>query len=107
MNRRDFLKLGGAVSAVLLFQASPLGRSINIPSSTQAKGQTYRGTADGKIYVLAADGKTWQLLTNFGPEYSVTRVDRDLLGNVFARLVFARRQFELTLAKDGRSWLLS
>ena len=107
MNRRDFLKLSGAVSVALLFQISPLGRSMNVLPSAQAKGETYRGTPDGKIYVLAADGKTWQLLTNFGPEYSIIRMGRDLGGQVYARLSFAGRRFDLNLLEDGKSWRLA
>ena len=100
MNRRDFLKLGGAVSVAVLFKLP------GQPTHVEAKGMQYRGTADGKIY-KSSDRKNWELLTDFGPGYSVARVDADLHGQVFARLRCSGRAIELNLLKDGKTWWLN
>jgi hypothetical protein len=102
MNRRDFLKFGGAASATLLLLATPAGSMLG-PKEAQAKGVRYHGTADGKIY-KSADGKSWEQMVNFGPDYTVTRVVADVRGNVSARLAYAGLPIYLHLQPDGKTW---
>ena len=58
MNRRDVLKLGGALSIALLLNASPLGKMLRSPSHAGALGVRYRGSRDGRIYTSADNGKS-------------------------------------------------
>lgn len=103
MNRRDFLKLSGAASIALLLQAGPAGKLLGAPTQAEAKGVLYRGTPHGKIY-RSPDGKKWEQMVNFGPDYSIDRVDKDLRGQVFARLRYSGRAFEIRLLDDGKTW---
>ena len=105
MNRRDFLKLGGATSLALLLQATPLAKALGFSHQrAAAAGILFRGTTDGKIYTSADNGKTWDLMVNFGSAYSIRRIARDSSGQVIATLRYARRAFELALSENGKSW---
>ena len=104
MNRRDALKLGGAFSLALLLNASPLGKLLRSPSHAAARGVLYRGSRNGCIYTSADNGKTWTKMTDFGPDFLVRGVARDLSGQVYARLQYRSRSFDLHLLDDGRTW---
>ena len=104
MNRRDFLKLGGLFSTALFVQFNLLGKLAVHPLEVESHGNLYRGTSDGKILISADLGETWQLHTNFGPEFSILRLATDLLGQVHAQLEFAGHPFELALAANSKMW---
>jgi hypothetical protein len=59
---------------------------------------------DGKIYVSANAGKSWQLHTTFGSEFSIFGLRENLWGQVHAELGFDDHSFELTLAQHGTMW---
>lgn len=104
MNRRDFLKIGAILSAVLVVQISPLGLRLNPPVEVEAENGIYRGTSDGKIYVSRDERKAWQLHTNFGPAFSILNLDKNSEGQVQARLGLDRHDIHLTLSTDNIRW---
>jgi hypothetical protein len=104
MNRRDFLKLGGAASALLAFPLGPLVKGIDSLAVVELDGITYRGTPDGKVYTSADAGRTWKQLTDFGPKISVFSLTLIPRGRIYARLGFAGRAFGLTWSQADRTW---
>ena len=104
MYRRDFLKLSGLLSAAVFMQFNPLGKAASLPVEVESQGKLYRGTADGKIYISADTGESWQLHTNFGSGFPVLHLTADFWGQVYARLGFESRSFELALVQNGKTW---
>jgi len=104
MVRREFLKLSGLFSAALLVQIHPLRKATSFPAEVVSQGKHYRANSDGKIYVSADAGKSWQLHTNFGSDFSILDLWTDLWGQVQVQLGFAGRSFILTLAREGKIW---
>ena len=104
MNRRDFLKLGGLASAALFVQFNLLGGITTRPIEVESHGIRYRGDSDGKIMISTDEGKTWQLHTNFGSEFSIRSLITDIWGQVNAQLEFEGYSFDLILAQNGNSW---
>jgi hypothetical protein len=104
MNRRDVLKLGGAFSLALLLNVSPIGKLLRSPSRASARGVLYRGSRNGCIYTSADNGKSWTKMADFGPDIIVRGVARDLGGQVYARLQYQARSFEIHLLEDGKTW---
>lgn len=104
MNRRDILKLGGALSLALLLNVSPLGGLLRSPTHASAKGALYRGSRNGRIYTSTDNGRTWTQMADFGPDYMVRGVARDHSGQVYARLQYGDRSFDLHLQPDGKTW---
>lgn len=104
MDRREFLKFGGLVSAALLVQFNPLGSFVLKPVDVEAHGKLYRGAPGGRILVSENAGKTWQLHTNFGTDFSITGLFADHPGQLRAHLEFAGYPFELALAQNSRAW---
>lgn len=104
MNRRDVLKLAGAFSIALVLHASPLGKLLRSPSHVQAKGALYRGSRNGRIYTSTDNGKTWTQMADFGPDFVVRGVARDFKGQIYARLQYSSRSFDIHLLEDGRTW---
>jgi hypothetical protein len=106
MNRRDVLKLGGSFLVAIMLNASPLGKLYRSPTHADAKGVLYRGSRNGRIY-SSTDGKTWTQIADFGSDYVVKGVARDVMGRVYARLQYQARSFDLYLLKDGKTWWYS
>jgi hypothetical protein len=104
MYRRDFLKLSGLATAALFFQVNPLGRVASQFKQVESHGRHYRGTYDGKILMSTDAGKSWQLHTNFGTEFSIPDLSTDLQGRVHVQLEFANHTFDLALMKNGVLW---
>lgn len=101
MNRRDFLKVGGLLSAAFLLQSSSFGKMAPLIIEAQAGGKLFRGSDDGKILISHDSGGTWQLHTNFGPMIDILDLTVNLQGQLFAQLGFKGHRFELALAQDG------
>jgi hypothetical protein len=104
MNRRDFLKLGGLFSTALFVQFNLLGRVAVQPVEVEWNRNQYRGTLDGRIMISTNAGKTWQLHTNFGSDFSVRSLRTDISGQLNAELEFAGYPFNLFLAQNGNLW---
>ena len=100
MYRRDFLKLGGLLSASII----SLGIKINPPVEVEMENKIYRGTSDGKIYVSEDARKTWQLHTNFGPQFSTLDLGKNLWGQVQAKFGFGEYDVHLTLSENNIQW---
>jgi hypothetical protein len=104
MNRREFLKLGAAFSLALALTVSPVGKILHAPAQASAKGVRYRGSQNGRIYTSADNGKTWTQMADFGSGYVVRGVARDLQGQIYARLQYQGRSFDIHLMQDGITW---
>lgn len=104
MDRREFLKLGGVLSAVLFLQTNPVGKMVALPSFVEVNGKMYRGTPDGKIYSSTDHGRRWNLMVNFGSDYSVTHLSTNRSGQLYAGLQYAGREFNINLLDDGKTW---
>lgn len=104
MYRRDFLKIGGLLSAALLLQFNPLDSFAFQPVEVEAHGNLYRGASDGRILVSSDLGKTWQLHTNFGADFAIIGLSTNYGGQLRAQLEFAGNPFELALAQNSKTW---
>jgi len=104
MNRRDFLQLSGLALASVFLQTSSLGKMARVPVEVESQGKTYRGTVDGDIYVSEDLGRTWNLHTRFGPQYSITRLSKDANGQIVTMIEYLGYRFQLTLSKTNKYW---
>jgi len=108
MNRREFLKVSGITTGLLLLLVSPkAGKLMNARSQGEAAGKLYRGTLDGKIYKSEDMGRSWDLHTNFGDQYAILGFSAKRDGQIVAHLSYQFRDFELLLAKNEKSWMLA
>jgi hypothetical protein len=104
MYRRDFLKLSGLLSAAALMPFNSLAKAVSSPAEVDVQGRLYRGTSDGKIFISPDAGKTWQLHTNFGSDFSIVHLGLNFWGELEAQLGFAGNSFEVALGKNGKAW---
>lgn len=104
MNRREFLKLGGAISAMLVLPLGLLGQEIDSLATVELNGTTYRGASDGKVYASADAGKTWNLLADFGPGFTVFSLTAVPDNRIYARLGFAGKSFGLVFSLSEHTW---
>ncbi len=107
MHRRDFLRSTAAIAGGVA-GASMVGATADAAVADAAtRERRYRGTRHGKVLYSDDGGRTWELLTDFGPGLDVQRV-RATSRHVTAHLVYGRHgSFNLALQKDGRTWVLS
>jgi len=107
MERRAFLKLiavgAGAVTLPLSF---PAIAAAGAAKSVAFGGALYRAGANGKILASSNGGSTWQLHTDLGEIYTISKlaVERNRL-----RITVGYRSgtFGLALASDNKRWLTS
>lgn len=104
MNRRDFIFTGGVFTAAMLIQVSSLARFVPKFPEVEVRGRFYRGTPDGKVLISTDAGKNWMEHTNFGSQYVVRKLGKDLNELVQARLGFEGLSFGLVLDDDGKKW---
>jgi len=104
MNRREFLKLGGVVSTVMLVGSQLAGSLADRFVEAQVGDLVYRGTNDGRVYLSENAGETWQIHTNFGDEFSIVEMAADPHQNLQAELGFAGYSFQLTLDPNSKIW---
>jgi len=104
MNRRAFLR----TTATMALSTTVLAGALDAPDADAATSRSvavrYRGSRDGKIFVSKNDGRTWQLLTDFGPHLSIPRVAPDNHHRIIATLKYRSREFKLALQDDRRTW---
>ena len=106
MNRRDFLKISGFLSAALIVQFGSLPSTTkNRPVEVVSGGVTFRGTQAGEIQTSPDGGRTWQLHTRLGSQYEITGLSSDWSQRVVAKVAFAGRSFDLVLTKDKKYWI--
>lgn len=104
MNRRRFLKLAGIASVGAALQISLIGGASRTDAAESAGRRLYRGDRRGRIYASRDAGRTWQLHTDLGPQYSIRRMGRERNGRVGTSVVYRGREFKLKLATDEQSW---
>jgi hypothetical protein len=104
MDRREFLKAGGTLSTVLVFLSSPFKGFINRPIEYAAGGKTYRGTAGGDIYVSEDAGKSWQLHTRLGADYTISNIFSGRDGQIYLIVGYKTHTFHLRLNRDEKCW---
>jgi hypothetical protein len=102
MNRRNFLR----ATATMALTTTVLAGGLDVADAGAATSGTvrYRGSRDGKIFVSRNAGRTWQLFTNFGPDYSIPKIAIDSHHRAVATMVYRHRPFKLILQPDNRSW---
>ncbi len=106
MDRREFLKIGSLGSAALLVQIKKIPlKLLNRPVLIEHQGTIYRGTQEGEILASHDLGKTWQMHLYMGKGYSVMALSKDAWKRLHARVNYAGRDFELTLAAGNKHWL--
>lgn len=104
MNRRQFLTMVTAVSAVGLAR-------LSTPHLAAAKGLSpalrqatlYQGTKDGKLYESTDGGKTWQLVAHFGSHCAIDRIVRQRNGSLYIKMICSGYAFDLH-STDARVW---
>lgn len=79
-------------------------KEINSLATVQLNGTTYHGTKDGRVYTSADEGRTWSLLTDFGPGLSVFSITAVPRNRIYARLGFAGKSFGLVFSPAERAW---
>ena len=104
MNRRNFLKVGGLLTAALAVQVSSLTNAHSAPVAAGAQAKIYRGASGGSILVSADAGQTWKLHTAFGTEFRILGLSTDRSERLRAALGYRGHAFALTLAPDGERW---
>src|SRR5262245_54991690 len=105
MQRRDFLKLSGAVFASTILPIGLSRQLATLPVEATYQGKLFRGYRNqGDIFVSEDAGETWQLHTRLGSQYSIDDLFVDLANQVYARVGFMQHHFQLFLSKDGRQW---
>ena len=107
MNRREFLKLSGMMSAFVFVSLSPANMFAQPPAQTDAAAvgsKLYRGTRDGNIYVSQNGGKSWKLHTGFGPNCPILGISVAANGQPVASVGFKQHSFRMVLSKDGKVW---
>lgn len=104
MYRRDFLKLSGLLSAAALLPINSLANAVSLPTEVEVQGWLFRGTPDGKIFMSADAGQSWQMHTNFGSDFSIVYLGLNFWGQLEAQLGFAGHNFEVALARNGKAW---
>jgi hypothetical protein len=105
MNRRDFLKFSGLISAFACIAASPIRHIAKLPVETAALGKIYRGTYDGSIHISEDNGKSWQLHSKFGPDCPILDIFTGLDGRLYVHAGFKQYSFHLVLSQNEKSWL--
>jgi hypothetical protein len=103
MDRRGFFK--GAVSASLAVGLAVLLPKVQTSAASPQASVTssrFRGSSDGRIYELSADGMTWQPRANFGAHCAIPEV-YERGGKVYAKLVVQGHAFTIG-SLDGRRW---
>jgi hypothetical protein len=106
MDRRDFLKITGLASSSVFLVSSPLKSMLQFPLHVSARGNVYRGTADGEIHVSGDGGKTWKLHTRFGPDCPILDMVAGRNGEVALQVGYQHYSFRLDLAENGKDWLV-
>jgi hypothetical protein len=101
MRRREFLKIIAITAVAPLI---PLGLVGIRPAEAAVNGMVYRADASGRILTSSDAGKTWQLHTHFGPQYSIIALTVDAASRVRARIGFSGHSFDLILSQKGKFW---
>ena len=105
MQRREFLKLSGAAFASSLLPIGLSRQLTTLPVEAKYQGKLFRGYRNqGDIFVSEDAGKTWQLHTRLGSEYSIDDLFVDTADQMNARVGFMQHHFQLFLSKDGQQW---
>lgn len=103
MDRRIFLRATATIAVAGTVLAGGIEESA-AGAATSGRAARYRGTSTGRIYVSHDNGRTWKLLTYFGPNVSVSRVGPDSRQRIVAKLAYQHHGFRIALQPNGRTW---
>jgi hypothetical protein len=109
MDRRNFLSFAAATT-VAAATALTLGLEVHdrtvAPASPRSPSDSrrYRGTHDGKIYVSHDGGRSWKLLSDFGPALRVTKVKASPRSVVATLALGGAGTFRIRLMHNDRTW---
>lgn len=107
MNRRDFMKLGGITTLLLLFPVWKLAEfAFDFPEA-EFNGKVYRGTPDGDIQVSFDQKKSWQKQVGFGSDLAIRQLFIRNDGRLVANIKYRDFSFELSLSENEKDWLVS
>ena len=104
MNRRDFLKLGGAASAILVLPIGLIAKGMDSLATAELNGTIYRGTSDGKVLRSSDEGKNWSQVTDFGAGFNVFSLSAVQRDRIYARLGYAGKDFGLVYSPAEHTW---
>jgi len=105
MQRREFLKLAGAVLSSAFALTGSSHQLAALPVETIFKGRHFRGYRnDGDIFVSEDNGETWQLHARLGAEYSIADLFVNPDDQMYAKVGFMQYHFQLFLSEDGKQW---
>jgi len=105
MKRRDFLKLGSLMSAFTFASVGPMKSIVNLPIETAANGIMYRGTHNGQVFTSKDGGKTWQMQSQFGPDYTVLDIFTARDGQLYLQMGYKHYNFHLVQTANKQAWV--
>ncbi len=103
MNRRQFLSIATAVTAVGMVHLATPRLFATSGLAPILHSTFYRGTKGGKLYESIDRGETWQLIADFGSHCAIDRIVVQKNGDTVVKLVCAGYIFNLH-SKDARVW---
>jgi len=105
MHRRAFLKLIGLSAGALAAPLSLPGLAAAGAVKTVSFGDSlFRVGGRGKILASANGGSTWQVHSDLGDIYTVSKLAVER-GRLRATVAFGSGVFGLALASDSKRWL--
>jgi hypothetical protein len=104
MMRRSFIKFSWAAAMLLVLPRRPLIWLAQAPVERLIKNILYRGTVNGKIYISKDRGKTWQLNTDLGLDYSIQEIYPGKHNQVYLKVGYQQYSFLLSAAEDDKVW---
>ena len=93
MNRRDFMRSGGLLSASLLLRFNPV------------KQQSVPPGPEGKTLETGDIVRLQHLQTYLGPEFSILSLSAGAGSQVQALIGYKEFNFQLALSEDERTWI--
>ena len=106
MQRRGFLKLLGLATLGVVVRVPFAALTAGAATRTvSAGGLGYRTDGMGRVFVSRDAGRSWDLHSDLGPSYSITRLEVDKGGRLLSTVDYRGRSFGLVLGANRRSWL--
>lgn len=103
MNRRQFLTMVTAVTAVGMMRLATPHLAAAKGITPIVRGKLYQGTQDGVLYESVDGGKTWQKIAFFGEHCAIVKTTTNRDGSVTISLACIAHTFDLH-SQDARLW---